>query len=185
MTYYDLLAAVQADPDGADYHSLRMAYVHTEDYNPYAQDAESIGQLRTALSDGAMDAALDAVSQLLEQNYLDIEAHMAADYIYTMLEQHDQSGYHRAFAKGLIQAVLATGDGRGFDTAFIVLGISEEYTVLRVLGLVPGRQRLVEHEGHWFDILDGQQRDSGAAFELYFNIDIPHGWLGSHLHGPA
>ena len=31
MSYYDLLAAAQADPDGADYHSLRMPYAHTED----------------------------------------------------------------------------------------------------------------------------------------------------------
>jgi hypothetical protein len=181
MDYADLLAAAQADPEGADYHTLRLAYARTEDYSPYVQDAETVGNLRAALSSGEMDAALEAIHHLLEHNYLDIEAHMAADYVYTMLEQYKPSAYHRAFAKGLIRAIRATGDGRGFDTAFIVLSVSEEYTVLRVMGFVPGNQRLVQHEGHWFDVLSGRQRDTNDPVELYFNIDLPRGWLRDNL----
>ena len=181
MTYDELLAAVKADPEGGDYHALRMAYTRTDAYAPYVQDAENIEKLRAALTGQDMDAALEAIDELLAQNYLDIEAHMAADYVYTMLEQYDDSAYHRAFARGLIQAILGTGDGRGFETAFIVLTVSEEYTVLRVMGLVPGDQRLVEHAGHWFDILSGRQRDTNEALDLYFNIDLPRGWLRDHM----
>jgi hypothetical protein len=181
MTYEELLAAVQADPEGGDYHALRMAYARTDEYAPYVQDAENIEKLRAALTGRDMESALEAVAQLLAQNYLDIEAHMAGDYVYTMLEQYDDSAYHRAFARGLIQAILATGDGRGFETAFIVLTVSEEYTVLRVIGLIPGNQQLVEREGHWFDILSGRQRDSSETLDLYFNIDLPRGWLRDHM----
>jgi hypothetical protein len=181
MTYEELLAAAKADPGGGDYHALRMAFAHTDEYAPYVQDAENIEKLRVSLTDRDMESALDAVAQLLAQNYLDIEAHMAADYAHTMLEQYDDSAYHRAFARGLIQAILATGDGRGFETAFIVLNVSEEYTVLRVMGLVPGNQRLIEHEGHWFDILSGRQRETNSNLELYFNIDLPRGWLRDNI----
>ncbi len=181
MAYQELLAAAMADPEGGDYHALRMAYTRTDEYAPYVQDAGNIETLRVSLGNRDMDTALDTVAQLLAQNYLDIEAHMAADYVYTMLERYDQSAYHRTLARGLIQAILGTGDGRGFATAFIVLNVSEEYTVLRVMGLVPGNQRLVEHEGHWFDILSGRQRDTNNAMELYFNIDLPRGWLRDNI----
>jgi hypothetical protein len=182
MSYEELLAAVQADPEGGDYHTLRMAYARTDAYAPYVQDAENIEKLRAALTGQDMESALEAVAELLAQNYLDIEAHMAADYAHMMLEQYDNSAYHRAFARGLIQAILGTGDGRGFETAFIVLTVSEEYTVLRVMGLVPGNQRLVEHEGHWFDILSGRQRDANETLDMYFNIDLPRGWLRDNIH---
>jgi hypothetical protein len=165
MTYDDLLAAAKADPEGTDFHTLRMAYTRTEGYAPYMQDAEGVKQLREALRDGNAEDALDAIDHLLAQNYLDIEAHMAADYVFTNLEAYDESDYHRAFARGLIQAILATGDGRDYDTAFIVLNVSEEYTVLRVMGLVPTRQRLIERE----------------MVSVVFNIDIPRGWLHDHL----
>jgi hypothetical protein len=181
MTYEEMLAAVQADPEGGDYHALRMAYARTDEYAPYVQDAENIEKLRAALTSRDMESALEAVAQLLAQNYLDIEAHMAGDYVYTMLEQYDDSAYHRAFARGLIQAILATGNGRGFETAFIVLTVSEEYTVLRVMGLIPGNQQLVEHEGHWVDILSGRQRDKNETLDLYFNIDLPRGWLRDNM----
>ena len=181
MTYEELLAAVKADPEGGDYHALRMAYTRTDDYAPYVQDAENIEKLRAALTGQDMDAALEAIAALLAKNYLDIEAHMAADYVHTMLEQYDGSAYHRAFARGLIQAILGTGDGRGFETAFIVLNVSEEYTVLRVMGLIPGNQQLVEHDDHWFDILNGRQRDTNETLDLYFNIDLPRGWLRDNI----
>jgi hypothetical protein len=185
MTYDDLLASAKSDPEGADYHTLRMAYARTDSYTPYIQDAENVGKLREALRDGNTGAALEAIDHLLAQNYLDIEAHIAADYVYTLLERYDQSAYHRTFARGLIQAILATGDGRGYDTAFIVLSVSEEYTVLRVMGFAPTGQQLIHHEGHWFDVLNGRHQESGGTISVYFNIDLPRRWLHDHLQsGP-
>jgi hypothetical protein len=181
MTYHDLLAAAKADPNGADFHTLRMAYTRSDTYNPYAQDAENVGKLQAALQSRQMDTALEALTSLLERNYLDIEAHMAADYIHTMLEQHPQAAYHRAWATGLLRAILATGDGRGFDTAWIVLSVAEEYTIVRVMRMSVEMQRLVQHEGHWFDILRGRRSDSPDIVELHFNIDLPRGWLNQHI----
>jgi hypothetical protein len=185
MTYDDLLDAAKDDPESVDFHTLRMAYTRARSYAPYMQDAGSVKRLREALRDGDAEGALDAVDDLLALNYLDIEAHMAADYVYTKLEAYDQSAYHRAFARGLIQAILATGDGRNYDSAFIVLNVSEEYTVLRVMGLVPTRQRLVEHQRHWFDVVDGRHPESGEMIAVVFNIDLPRAWLRDHLEsGP-
>ena len=176
-TYDDLLAAAQADPEGADFHALRMAYTRTDRYQPYGQDSEGIFALRDALTGGDFAAALEAAQRLLAHNPLDIEAHMAADYVHTALGEEAQAAFHRAFARGLIQAILATGDGRDPATAFIVISTTEEYTVLRVLGYVPGDQRLIRLSDHHFDVLTAHRPGSDETVEFTFNIDLPYGWL--------
>ena len=179
--YSELLAQAQANPHDADFHALRMAYTRTDLYAPYSQDAPTIQALHRALKTQDADAAIEAIDQLLAWNDLDIEAHMAADYVYLLCEEHVKSDYHRAFASGLIDALLATGTGRDFDSAFIVISVAEEYVVLRVLGLIPDGQRLVEREGHWFDVQTVRDPQTEQARDMYFNIDLPHGWQEDHL----
>jgi hypothetical protein len=181
MTYRELLAAAQADPASADFHALRMAYVHSDEYNPYQHDAEHVQALNEALHHGEKQAALDAINRLLDYHYLDIEAHMAADYVNLLLDHPQESAYHRAWATGLIRAILSTGDGRGYDTAIIVLSVPEEYTVLRVMGYTPTGQQLVQQDGHWFDILEGRAAEAAQTTPIYFNIDLPHTWLDTHV----
>jgi hypothetical protein len=183
MEYQELLAAAQHDPAEADFHALRMAYVRSSAYAPYAHDEEHVEVLNAALPAGDLDAALEAIQGLLDTCYLDIEAHMAADYVYTMQHQQAESAYHRAWATGLIRAILATGDGRGYDTAYIVLSIPEEYTLLRVMGLRPDGQRLEQHAGHWFDVLNATHTESGRPLQVFFNVDLPRGWLERNVGG--
>lgn len=180
-SYEDLLAQAQANPQEADFHALRMAYVRSASYAPYMQDSAAIQALHAALPAGEMDAALAAIDRLLAFNYLDIEAHMAADYVHLQLEDQAKSAYHRAFAQGLIHALLATGSGRDFASAIIVISIAEEYVVLRVLGGRPEKQRLVGHEGHWFDVLTARHLQTGEVRDVHFNIDLPRGWQADHM----
>ncbi|MCL4239129.1 MAG: DUF4919 domain-containing protein [Anaerolineae bacterium] len=177
MDYDELLAAAQASPAGADFHTLRMAYARSGAYAPYTFNRASVQMLHQALTARDLDAALEAAHDLLSANYLDIEAHMVADYVHTLRGSGEQAAYHRAFAQGLIGAILATGDGRSQDTAFIVLSTAEEYTVLRLLGYQSTMQRLVREDNHAYDVLHGRHTKTGQEVDFYFNIDLPFGWL--------
>lgn len=183
MEYETLLAAAQRNPAGADFQTLRMAYAQSDQYAPYAHDVEGVEALRAALQGADMHTALEAAHDLLAYDYLDIEAHMAADYVCLRLGDEAQSAYHRAFARGLIDAILATGDGRDFGSAWIVLSIPEEYTVVRILGLRSTGQRLVQQDGHWFDVLSVQDPATGETQDMVFNIDLPRGWLHENMGG--
>jgi hypothetical protein len=110
---------------------------------------------------------------------------MAADYIHTVLENKPQAAYHRTFARGVIDAIFATGNGVTYNTAFAVLSIPEEYLVMRLLGFRTTGQRLVQHEGHWFDVLSAQRGEDEPGFELYFNIDLPKNWLQNNIASDA
>ncbi len=183
-TYAELLAAAQADPYSADFHALRMAYVRSDQYRPYTQQRGLIAALDTALRSSDLDGALQAAEQLLHANYLDIEAHMAAAYVHTMRENVERAAYHHAFAKGLIEAILNTGTGREPDSAFIVIDIPEEYTIMRIVGLEPGRQSLIDYQGRRVDMFEVRPLhapDGTPPFKIYFNIDLPYAWLNRRM----
>lgn len=180
MEYDELLAAARTDPTSADFHALRMAWARSDAYAPYPHDRAirvHLEAMSRALHVGDLDAALGASKDLLASNYLDIEAHMVADYVHTLRGSTAQATYHRAFAQGLIRALVATGDGRSPRTAFIVLTTSEEYTVVRALGYTVTLQALVEEDGHHYDMLRTRHARTGEEAEFFFNIDLPFGWL--------
>lgn len=182
--YSDLLAAAQQDPSSADFHALRMAYTRSDRYRPYTQQKGLITALDTALRTSDLDTALDVAKQLLAANYLDIEAHMAAAYVYTMQENVEMAKHHQLFANGLIKAILRSGTGRDPDAAFIVIDIPEEYTIMRLLGLEPSSQKLLNYQGQWIDMMEVHAHDAGddaTAFKLYFNIDLPRAWLSRRM----
>ncbi|MGQ9849069.1 MAG: DUF4919 domain-containing protein [Aggregatilineaceae bacterium] len=180
MTYQELLDAVRADPVDADYHALRMAYTRSDHYQPHPHDHDTVALMNEALRIGDLDGAMVATQKLLDRDYLDIMAHMVADYIYTSRDDTERALYHRAIARGLIDAVLATGNGNDFHTAFIVINTLEEYVILRVLGFVLLQQEFVEHEGHYFDVLVAQHQQTGDMMRFVFNIDLPFGWFLQH-----
>lgn len=177
MTYEALLKIAQLDPHRADYLALRMAYTRSQSYAPYTRDLEAIERLGQTLRQDNLDAAMDAIQQLLDIWYLDIEAHMAADYVYVRRQDNERSAYHRAFAKGLIHSILASGNGRSVETAYIVTDVREEYVVLRVLGLRHTKQSLRQVGNSWFDVFDTQAANSSATQPIYFNVDLPQRWL--------
>ena len=110
MTYHDLLAAAQQNPQRGRFphaaHGLRAR-------TPTPRTATMSRRSRrcATLPAADFDAALDAIARMLEANYLDIEAHIAADYVHTRLDQPDRSAYHRGFAQGLLGAIFDTGMG--------------------------------------------------------------------------
>jgi hypothetical protein len=181
MTYEELLAAAQQNPAEADFHSLRMSFARSPLYNPYDRDSQSLNTLREAMVARDYDTALGALHKLLDGCYVHIEAHITADYIYTVLGDPAKASYHRAFARGLLDSIYHSGDGHQPESAFIVIDVSEEYTLLHVMGFRPSGQALLQHEGHWIDALDAEHRETGEKIKIYFNIDLPHNWLHDHL----
>lgn len=182
--YLDLLTTAQEDPSSADFHALRMAYTRSDRYRPYTQQKGLIAALDSALRSSDLDTALNVAQQLLTVNYLDIEAHMAAAYVYTMQENVEMAAHHQLFANGLIKAILSSGTGRAPEAAFIVIDIPEEYTIMRILGLELASQKLLDYQGQSIDMMEVHQRGAGndaTAFKMYFNIDLPRAWLSRRM----
>jgi len=84
------------------------------------------------------------------------------------------AAFHRNIANGLLRVVMSKGDGATSETAWPVIDISEEYAVMRVLGLSLQKQSLSmkpDGSGPKLDILEVIDQSTKMPRTLYFNVD--------------
>ena len=114
-------------------------------------------------------------------NEVSPRAHTGAYYACDGLGKRAEAAYHRYAASGIIDSILASGDGMSPETAYVVISVPEEYVILSVLGVTVEIQQWDEIDGHnydFFDVVDGKTNEKST---IYFNIDIPWNWLSGQL----
>jgi hypothetical protein len=131
--YEDLVAQVKQGRTDIDYAALRSAYAESAFYDGYNTDIMSLrGPLQKAFADGDCEGAIRQGQAILEKNYVFVDAHFVLGVCYRRLGQAEQSERHTATARGLIKAIFASGDGKTPETAFVVISVAEEYSVIGV-----------------------------------------------------
>jgi len=181
MTYRQLLEKAKRNPDNLDFTALRMAYAQSSGYDPFRFDSEAHAVLSQAMDQRDLTSALNALKRLLDACYLDIHAHMLAVDIYESLRTEEKESFHMRFATGLLDSIMRSGDGTNFEKAFIVISTQEEYALLRVLSLEIIMQSLRENNGHQYDVFECPHPHTGKIIEVYFDVDLPMGWLDRKL----
>jgi hypothetical protein len=175
--YVALVEQALKAPQECDYTGLRMAYAKTSFYDPYSRDdTTSAVMMRACIRKEYSDAIRNA-KKILARNFLDARARIVASICYLALGDTSRSNFHDAVARGLIRSILESGDGKGFETAFVVIAVPEEYTLMEVLGLKSGKQVLIEHDGASYDLLDAVDINTDDTMTMYFNVDIPMRWV--------
>jgi len=174
--YEELLANAKASPESVDFEELRLAYAKSSHYFPYAVPSGDLYASVDVSSGTDGEAALSAVRQRLESNYVDIQAHLLAASVYGRIGEIERAKYHYVFGERLVRSILESGDGRTRQTAFTVISVAEEYAVLGFLGLEPGDQAFWKDKEHDFDEMQVLHPPTGMASTWYFNIDVPQRW---------
>lgn len=168
--YQALLASAKARALGVDWQALRFAYADRPTFNVFNDglNAPRMAMMK-AFSDGNSVEALKQANLIIDQDYVDGEAHFVAELAYKKLGQNDAAAREQAITRGLFGSIQ-TGDGLTAKTAFTVISVSEEYSLMRVTGRRVGGQELVKQDGHVFDVLDTVDRQ-GLPGKFYFVID--------------
>ena len=181
MEYIGLLNLAKAQPSLVDFKNLRMAFAASEHYAPYESDLESEGSIAKLMEEERYQEAINLINSLLEKNYVNLHLHLKAVLAYRKMELDTKATNHRDFAFRLLDSIMNSGDGRSFDTAYVIIDTQEEHTMIAMLGFAFLQQRLVKHDGHDYDILTIKDNKTGEESEIYFNIDIPIKWLDNNI----
>jgi hypothetical protein len=182
LTFEELAAAAERDPANADFAVLRAAYIASEAYQPTNHFSQHKLRGSTNKAQGFEDIVVFC-RKLLEDNPMDLEARLLLEFAYDQLEQHDLAVKEHAFVSGMLDAIWDSGDGKSFETAWHVVSVAEEYTLLSIMGLEMQTQELFDHEGRWYDVLtcaSPKQPDAGPV-KLYFDITDPFNHLNEML----
>jgi len=161
----------------------RMAFVHSPKYNPYDTSIRDIRKAVWKLIDAkSYQKALVEADKGLAVDPVDIEVLMGKAAALRELKD-DRADQFRARWMALADAILVSGDGKSFVSAFKVISVDEEYAVIGLIGLESENQALQAEHGSMFDVLTVHPRESKNSFDLYFNIDLPWMHLNSALGG--
>jgi hypothetical protein len=167
--YQALLERVKKSDMSVDFTKLRRLHTQLDTYDPYG--VESQADLSNAFASGDPKQVKWLAERNLETNYLDLDAHAAAAAAADRLGERAAADHHRYVLQGVVDSVLASGDGKTPETAYTVVAISEEYATMAKLGLEVMGQALVRDGEHAYDLLHGMDPGTKATREVYFNID--------------
>lgn len=176
-TYYSLFEKVKNFDKSVDFKTFRLLYAETSDYNPYDGDYEPRKAMYEAMKEKEHEKALKYARSILDKNYVDIDAHLICKSAYQKMNNSERYNFHQFVENGLINSILSSGDGKSPETAYLVINVKEEYAILNFLGFKLKRQSLRELNGHSYDEMEVINEETGETSVLYFNVDIPFGWL--------
>lgn len=144
ITYRALSERVKNGDLSVDFRALRLACMRSD----LCQPRGSTGDL-SAMQDAANrhDAArgLETALRMIDQGYVNAEAHAACVDFYTWLNRPDEARFHADVYRGLMGSIFRSGDGKSPDTAFEVICTREESLVLIALKLPPYGQTASEY----------------------------------------
>jgi hypothetical protein len=180
-SYEALLEKVKQRDSSVDFKELRLAYTETSAYSPYNGDRESRRAMFDALKAGEFEKALQNAETILAKNYLDIMGHFGCLTTHRELGHADKAAYHKFVFEGLLNSIKSSGDGKGPETAFVVISTDEEYALFNWLDLRPTRQALVKKDGHNYDEMTVTDPKTDQTITYFFNIDKPFDWLAKSL----
>lgn len=157
-----------------EYFQFYIAQAKQEDYSPYSFNRSN--ELREAWQNEDYPAIVEMEEELLEGIPLSLGNIYKLAIAY--FETQDYENFKRIYAiyRGHINAILASGDGKTYETAYIVMTTSDQYVLMSHLGLENQMQALLHSGGHSFDMQKCISESEGEI-EVYFNIDLPFGSL--------
>lgn len=173
---YDvLLEKVKQKDPSVNFTELRHAFYESPNYNPYAP-MMTFRPLNAALAQKNYEEVIKIAESVFAKNFVEVNAHMAVQIAYQETGNTERAQFHKYMTDGLLSSIKSSFDGKSKETAFQVISTSEEYGLMRSLGLRPIKQALLEDKGHMFDAITVIDPQTNQESILYFNVDKPFNW---------
>ncbi len=120
-----------------------------------------------AMNNGQWEAAANQGLNWLDRCPVDIRAHHYTGIALTKLGREQEGQDHFRWAEGLMDSIVASGDGKTPETAYVTISVAEEYDALYFFGLERKSQALVS--GPIMCDLITALNDKGEEVSIYFN----------------
>lgn len=168
--FWELARAAEADPASADFAALRKAYVASDAYRPLKHITKTkLMQITNSAADFEDVAA--TCQAILAANPLDLEARILLGTAQEKLGKVADAEKTHTFAERMLDAILATGDGKSFGTAFKLVSETEAWIVMRSFGIKAKSQERHRRAEGIFDVFEGKLGD--RQVQVYFDVADP------------
>jgi hypothetical protein len=172
QTYEQMVESVKSGDPNINFAALRFAFL--ESSSEHKEGFFNSRLLNGLNQQKDYQKLLDTANGFITQDFVDIRSHFSAAAAYKALGHDAEFQKELVIAKGLMQSILDSGDGKSQKTAYVVINTSEEYAVLEFLGIrSTGQSLILGHTnqtsgGPAFDVLHTTQ--NGQNMDIYFDI---------------
>lgn len=125
-----------------DFDALRAELGAKPEFNALCEARRPLRELARAFQKKRWQEVVTTSAPWLAQCPVDTYVHMLRAVALLESGREEEARDHRLWAQGLLESVLATGDGKTPSTAYKVISVFEEYGVLAMLGYEPKGQAL-------------------------------------------
>jgi Domain of unknown function (DUF4919) len=167
---YDALKAkIQSGDINIDWREIRLAAVVADvdgDFDWHQSNTEGVRAFNT----GDYAKTLQKAQEIIQHNIANGDGHLLANIALKHLGKPAEAAKEQLIIDKIQESILSSGDGKTADTAYFTVSTSEEYFVIRLLGLRPKSQSPVKNGTHSFDQMTVVDKD-GKESTLWFNTD--------------
>jgi len=147
--------------------------------DPYKKD-DSVLEMRKAFNNKDNLKAIEYAEKILANDYVNLRAHTICAMAYKLVGNEEKAKFHKYVSDGIISSIVYPIGGKDPETALTVISVDEEYVILQVLGLKPGKQELLKLNGHYYDLCQVIYPGTNIQLSVYFCIDAPYNWLQTY-----
>ncbi|MFZ4930417.1 DUF4919 domain-containing protein [Chryseobacterium sp. Mn2064] len=157
-----------------EYRHLYFGYIFQKSYSPYKISKKAEEMTKYYRGEGITEKDLPKGIQLfkeaLEENPLDIRAMNYLAYMYHLTNDETTAKKIAENFRGLLEAILSSGDGLTCETGFHVISVTDEYVMMNRFQMEPISQ---SYKGQ----CDYQkfEKDKYTVPGLYFNVSKFYG----------
>lgn len=153
------------------YRNLYYGFAIQEDFVPYQNEKEKLLDIRRKFvkekgSSTVCPEAIRVAKGTLEDNPFDIPAISLISIAYLQLGDTIQYREWDIKQKGILDAILSSGDGEDPSSAFHVIDIEHEYEVLSRLGLQIDKDSLVNSQVEYLKVKPNAEDERGFFFNF-------------------
>lgn len=147
-----------------DFARLRTEYGERDNYFELCEEDRPIQKFVGLANASRWQEVLEISEPWLAHCPIDIDAQLVAAVALKALGRDTEAEEHLRWYRGLVESILGSGDGEAPESAYHVISIAEEYSMLRTFGVRFKEQALVDGE---IDALT-VEGESGEQV-IYFN----------------
>ncbi len=150
--------------EAPDFLNLRTSYGDREDFNSLCEESRPLARMFSAANAADWITLVAIAETWLASCPVDLDAHFLIAIALSERGAESEAQHHVRWYQGLLESILASGDGRSAESPHVVISVSEEYSVLRAFRLEFQNQRLLEGG---IDAI-AAETGTGEAVTLYF-----------------
>ncbi len=163
---------------------LNHGYTLQASYDPYGQSMTE-DTLYDCIKQQEYEKALEIGHRYLRTNPVSLRGNLAMMLAFKHLDSLAEQMKYRTHVSQLLRSVLSAGSGRSADSAFVVINVSDEYTILDYLGYAVNLQSLISgRNGRSYDMMNVTAREDTTDNRVfYFDVTAPLESLSKQING--